>query len=569
MPRDLLAPQQTTGPRDLLASAPKPNVEGFAETMEREQPDPGPEAPVTPGGLAKAAGSGLATGLASLAGLPSDIGVLWNAAGDKLTDAVFGDDPKMKAALEAGRSRSAMRDLPGGADVKEGVESVTGDFYKPQNTSEEFASTIGEFAPAMLAGPGGLVRRGATQVLAPAVGSEAAGQMTEGTEAEPYARMIGALGGAFAPGVAARAVTPFPIAPERAAMVKTLADEGVPLTAGQKTGNRGLQYAESILGDVPFGSPKAKQMADAQGDAFSAAMMRRTGENAPATPEVVKRASERIGKGFDDISSRNTLTADAGLAQDMTATIREYARVLPANQKEVFGNMAGDIVDRFRGGAVMDGKDYQQIRSRLSRMAESSRQTDPEFANSMRGLRDALDNSFARQVQPGDADALKLLRKQYGNLKTVQKAVTGGGESAAFGRVSPAQLRQSVATGNNRGAYAKGEGDFADLARAGQGVMTPLPNSGTAQRSFIQSLVGGGAGAMAAVDGGATAAMTLAAPAVASRTLHSRPVQAYLSNQALAALDKVPPARRAAVAAFLASLEARSSAGGQVQAPAQ
>lgn len=523
----------------------QPSADAAPEPAAPAQ-EPQSEQPGVLADVAKSAGAGLANAAVGLAGLPRAAGDFGGFLADKATDLIFGDE-----APNAPDFTSRLQP-PSSEAIQSAVEGVTGEFYQPQTTAGDYARTFAEFLPAAAAGPGGIARRVGAQVAAPAVASETAGQVTEGSELEPYARMAGAVAGALAPSVAARAVTPFPITAERAAFVRTLENEGVPLSAGQITGNRGLQYAESLLEDLPgpMASPRARAFRDQQGDAFSTAAMRRVGENAPATPDTVRAARDRIGQQFDDISSRNSVIADQDLANDIGATVMEYARVLPANQKQVFGNMAGDIVDVFANGGTMPGKQYQEIRSRLSRMAQSARQNDPEFSNALRGLRNSLDDAFRRQVRPEDAAGLDTARRQYGNLKTVERAATGGGEGAAFGRMTPAQLRQSVASGNNRGAYARGEGDFADLARAGQAVMTPLPNSGTGQRNAVAGLLGGGA--VGAMIDPVTAASAVAAPAVASRALWSRPGQAYLSNQVMTRLQSLPARQRALIAAALA-----------------
>ncbi len=75
--------------------------------------------------------------------------------------------------------------------------SVANVLPEPTTTAGQYARTIGEFAPAAAVGPGGLARRIATQDVAPAVASEAAGQATAGTEAEPYARVGAAVLGGF------------------------------------------------------------------------------------------------------------------------------------------------------------------------------------------------------------------------------------------------------------------------------------------------------------------------------------------------------------------------------------
>lgn len=82
-------------------------------------------------------------------------------------------------------------------EVTRKVESVQGPLYKPQTTAGKYANTIGQFVPGAVAGPGGVVRKTALSVI-PGVASEAAGQATEGTAFEPYARVGGALVGGIA-----------------------------------------------------------------------------------------------------------------------------------------------------------------------------------------------------------------------------------------------------------------------------------------------------------------------------------------------------------------------------------
>jgi hypothetical protein len=74
--------------------------------------------------------------------------------------------------------------------------------YKPETTVGEYAKTTGEFAAGALGPKQGLLTRAGKYVLAPALASETAGQLTEGTKLEPYARAAGGLlglgGGAMA-----------------------------------------------------------------------------------------------------------------------------------------------------------------------------------------------------------------------------------------------------------------------------------------------------------------------------------------------------------------------------------
>ena len=62
-------------------------------------------------------------------------------------------------------------------------EATTLEEYQPQTTAGEYASTVGEFLPAAIGGPAGLLKRAGVATVA-GLGSEAAGQAAEGTVLE-------------------------------------------------------------------------------------------------------------------------------------------------------------------------------------------------------------------------------------------------------------------------------------------------------------------------------------------------------------------------------------------------
>lgn len=420
-------------------------------------------------------------------------------------------------------------------------------------------SVVGEVAGGMVTGLGAagagatLVRRGMT--LPQMVGRSAiegagygalhgAGNAEGGAEDRALAAGKGALTGAVigagvpvvARGIGAatgRLVSPAPPAADRAAAISVLEREGVPLSAGQRSGSKALQYAENFLGDAPFAGGQATRFMGEQGEAFTNAAMRRIGESGRATPEALSGARDRISQSFADLAGRNTLQADARLGQEIRQSLREYDAVLPSEQRAIVGNLANDLVQRLTmNRGALPGAEYQTIRSRLSRMAQNSRVNDPEFSGAIRGLRDAVDGAMMRSISPDDAGAWQMARDQWGNLKVLERASSAGGENAAAGIVSPAQLRIAASQGaGNRAGYARGEGDFAELARAGNQLMTPLPNSGTGQRNMLSGIAGGGvaAGGTGAVDPVLAAAIALG-PAAMGRTIWSGPIQTYLAN---------------------------------------
>ena len=422
---------------------------------------------------------------------------------------------------------SAVRNLPKVEDTVRAAEGIIGETYRPQTLPGKMAATAGEFL-------GGGVRPAAALIGGGA--SEMAGQLTQGTVAEPVARVAAAI---LAPAAAGRVMTPVRGDPARQPLVDALAREGVDVSAGQSSGSKALRYAESALSDLPLAGGGARELADRQGRQFTQAAARRMGENADLlTPEAMTAASDRIGGQFRDLSARNALQADPQLASDIGRSLREYDRVLPADQRRIVGDLASDIVQRFQaGGGVMPGADYQTIRSRLSRTSNNNRQSDPDFADALRGLRNSLDEGMARSIRPEDAGAWETARREYGNMKTIERALAGAGEATAAGYVSPQALRQAVSS-RDRTAYVRGEGDLAELARAGAGVLQPMPQSGTAPRASIAGIVsslGGGAAASGSPGLTGAAMAAAAAPSLVGRALMSRPIQTWLSNRAVQA----------------------------------
>lgn len=123
-------------------------------------------------------GMGVNKGLIGLAGMPGDIADLTRRG----VEYVGGE--------QAGKVFSKINPtsyLPQSSQIQGGIEAHTGAFPEPKSELGDYAGTIGEFAPAALAGPGGIGRKAAMTVI-PAVASEAAGKAVEGSAAEPYVR---------------------------------------------------------------------------------------------------------------------------------------------------------------------------------------------------------------------------------------------------------------------------------------------------------------------------------------------------------------------------------------------
>lgn len=485
--------------------------------------------------VAKSFGSGIVKGAVGVATLPHTLATAGYNGAQWLAK---------KMGIEGPDVGDTFDFLPSYEGTKAAVEDkVTGPLHEPQTLPGHYAQTAGEFLPNAVA-PGGVVTRVAN-VVTPAVVSESAGQLTKGTAAEPWARIIGGLvGGAGAQRVA----TPFPVNAERARQVAVLDAEGIGgnLTAGQRTGSEALRYLESAASTVPGGGGRAVRMQQAAGEDFTRAALRRVGENAPrATDEVIDRAFTRIGGEFDRLAANNTLVPDQRMVHDLRAAVADYHNLVQPNARApIVENTINDIAQGLQAnGGQLPGEVYQALRSRLDRAARQSR-TDPQLQDALFNLRNTIDDAMARGMSQADQASWREARTQYRNMMVIEKAANRAGEASAEGIITPAALASATKQQNFRD-YARGRGDYGELARAGAAVMQPLPNSGTAQRANAQGMLAAGGAAVGAAAGGpAGAAAGTLAPLVSqiagSRMLMSPPVQAWLANQAAANGARAP-----------------------------
>lgn len=366
---------------------------------------------------------------------------------------------------------------------------------------------------------------------------------------------LGAAGQAIV-GAGTKALSPFMPNAQRAAAARVLAKEGVPVTAGQKSGSKALRYAESELG-----GSAAENLMETQGEKFTAAVLKRVGEKADrATPEVMDRAFRRIGKEFDDLSARNAMVPDQRVAADLSQIAVDYASlVAPSQRIGMIENTVNDVLKLLQGGR-MDGKVYKTLRSQLDRFARGTSQ--PEAKMAARDLIQALDGGMERSIlrtNPADAGAWSKVRREYRNILVVEDAVTGAGENAAAGIISPSKLRSATARKHGKRNYGRGQGDFAKLARSGEAVLKELPQSGTAPRlaarglfNFLGAGIGAGTGysndgLMGAAQGAAIGGV---APWLAGKALLSPLAQAWLGNRTAASLT---PEVREALSRMLAT----------------
>jgi hypothetical protein len=365
-----------------------------------------------------------------------------------------------------------------------------------------------------------------------------------------------------------RIITPNPIPSERQAMIDFLQKKGVnSLTAGQKTGNEALQYAESAAKVHQGDMGKMQEDFNRQ---FTGAALDKGGTKATNTSgDTMKRMNDDIGGEFNRLTGSTELPFDPGLQNNLLGSVSNYARNTNASLlSPVPENIMNDASAMAAAqGGKLTGVQYQKLRSDLGRMASST--TDPNAANVMSKMRHHLDNAMEQHlanVAPHEVGAFKNVRDRYRNMLILEKAATGPGSNTQLGYISPTALRTAAKSVVGTREAAQGANDLYELGRSGEAIAKPLPNSGTAQRaaalegSSLAYILGGEAlghtmgmppstGALAAAAGGPLVGHMLRKGMQhwQAETAMNSVMQRYYANQAMPGEFQMPPAAQAAI----------------------
>lgn len=152
----------------------------------------------------KSYGAGLRRGAEGLVGAAGDVGGLQGNLVSWLAGKMGVSPETADTVGNVASKLTPFVAMPKTEDIQKITNPIIGEGYQPESTLGKYASTMGEFGAGALA-PGGVVRKTAMMAV-PAVASEFAGQQTEGTAYEPYARLGAGLlaGGLVSPGSASK-----------------------------------------------------------------------------------------------------------------------------------------------------------------------------------------------------------------------------------------------------------------------------------------------------------------------------------------------------------------------------
>jgi hypothetical protein len=483
--------------------------------------------------MGAAVGSGIVRGTTALLDAP---GALASGA-ESLAIAGLekaGVPPKYTAGV-----KGSLTSMPfGGGDlaasaVDMAAPQVRG--FEPQTTAGEYAQTVGEFLPGAMIGPGNMAGNAIRYGVLPGLASEAAGQATEGTAYEPYARIAAALGTPLLTGRPTQNAAPIlpRVDPEDAKMAETLMAQGIRPTVGQTTGSDFLRRMEGTLDVLPN-----------QADDVTRAAMTTTGSAATrATPEALKQASDDIVSTMNAAVDGVSFKPSAAMAQQADGVVNDYLRsTAQGSVVPDVRNIADEITEAATNpnAAQLDLATLKDWRSRLGKLLQSS---DAQAREAAWGLRSIIDDATEAQLtavgRADDVQRLNEARAQYRNWIAIADSATRAG--AESGILSPTQLYQSVIRSQGRRNVATGNTtELGELARSAAGVLRPASTvSAGGIRSVSPQIISGlmGAGVANAMLPGSPMIATLlgaglgaGATSAGQAIMRSTPVQSLLMD---------------------------------------
>jgi hypothetical protein len=331
--------------------------------------------------------------------------------------------------------------------------------------------------------------------------------------------------------------------PARQRLVEALDTEGVPLSAGERTGSKPLIKTEQMLGQTPGSAGGIAEDVATQQRAVNKAVASKAGlDSETLDPTVLNKHMDGLGTQIDTLVSNNNMPIDAPFAQTLGQIKASLQNMKTDAAQEIqarLGQLNRMITVDANGNPIVPGRAFQSL---ISDLNDAIRGASGTTQTTLLQFKDTLRQQMESGMSPDDQTQYRQLNRHYANGKVIQDAMGAAGTKPAEGDISLPQLRVAINHSLGKDAYAKGYGDLNDMARAGQSVLRKPPDSGSPQGMLINALMkgvplalGGAGGYLGGVEGFAAGLATPWAIGTAMRAripgTNYSPGQAYLTNQ--------------------------------------
>lgn len=425
--------------------------------------------------IVRSAGSGLAQGVANLAGLGSDLGSLARTGAAYAYGGITGTDTSEFRQRESERPRLGSETIKGAIDQagnwvedRLGIGATTD--YAPQTTPGDYARTVGEFVAAS---PYGKVGQVLKYGVLPALVSETAGQMTEGSPLEPMARAGAAIATGAGAGLLSRPTAAQRVVNEAARanpaelqqaqrLMQQGQQTGIPLTVAEATNNPRLLQMQRYAEQSPRSAPQMGRFMQQRPQQVQQAGQRMLDQIAPPTPSAA-----RLGGKTQDVARRSVDTARKAINQ-RSEPLYSVAEAVPVPPQEFQSLMADPAFQMALRGVRSD----PILNQKLANLPDDS----VGVLNAVKKRLDALE-AGARVGENADLERAAAFGTTAGRVRDIASQVSPEYRQAlTFQR----RARQGILEPAKRGPL----GQMAatdDVARQGDALLPSNPVPGQSE----------------------------------------------------------------------------------------
>lgn len=400
-----------SGPAPKADTAPTHDLSAMSDEDLQKIAGSAPTPPVsTTADAAKGFGSGLIEGTEGLLGMRGDI----NRAADYASTWAGAKSAEMLGLLPKGQTASdylaknhgsnirmaaSRLGIPdnwtnavlGGVqgasseDVKKAATALGVPEYDPTTTTGQYAKTVGSFVPGAIAapfdGPAALAANVAKYGVGAGIASEAAGQLTKGTAAEPYARTIAGLVGGVGSDLATAGAQQLGKAAK--GFIQPFSEEGQQALAAAKLRGafsdpeaasvelakaKALQSPDEAMGEIiPGSKPTTGQLT---GDLGALSLER---ELATKQPDLAK--SNEFGTGSEQQNAARTSALQGiqptGSPEEIGNLVRSHLSKIEADQDALVSGAATKAQSEASG--IGTGLAPEELGSNLRSTLQSAR----------------------------------------------------------------------------------------------------------------------------------------------------------------------------------------------------
>jgi flagellum-specific peptidoglycan hydrolase FlgJ len=366
------------------------------------------------------------------------------------------------------------------------------------NALSKFATAVGSGGMTVGGAPAATMAQGAGNMLARVAGGAVSGGASAGL-VDPSTAGTGALiGGAFPIATKAagmigsgigRAISGKAMAPEVKQLADRAAQLGIDIPADRLVNSKPLNALAGSLDYVPFSGRTATL--DKMQDQLNTALSKTFGQNSDNVTAALRKAQGDLGSKFDQVLKSNTVKVDQQFMTDLADAANMASKELGTDGAKIISNQVDEIIAKAANGDI-EGQAAYNIKKTLDRI---SQRNSPE-AYYARDLKSKLMAALDRSLGPQQAADFALVRKQYGNMLSLENLAQNGAE----GNISIARLANMKNINNP---------ELQELADISAQFLKPREGAhGSAQRAFL------GTGAL--ITGGATGTLPAMATGIAA-----------------------------------------------------